>query len=56
MNNIVMLQKDKNGNIYCQELNQKGIEYVKAENDEEYWDEGGTIVLDELEEILERMI
>jgi hypothetical protein len=61
MKNIVTLQKDEEGNIYCQEISEEGLKLIKRINDGEikdtgYWDKGGTILLDELEEILDKEI
>ena len=57
MKNIVMLYKDEDDNIYCQQITQKGKEYVEAdEPDHGMWEDGGTITIDELEEILDREI
>jgi hypothetical protein len=58
MKNVVMLHKGKDGNIYCKEITKKGIEYVETfeGEDPDYWDEGGTILLEELEEILDKEI
>jgi hypothetical protein len=57
MKNIVILQKDEDGNIYCQQITQKGIDFINEENEDlGYWEEGGTILLSELEEILDREI
>ena len=57
MNNMIVLQKNEDGNIYCQQITQKGKKYVEGtEKDEEYWEEGGTILLDEIEEILNRKV
>lgn len=53
MNNMVILQKDDDGNIYCRQLNEKGITYAKSDNEDDgMWEEGGTITLEELDEIL----
>ena len=58
MKNVVILQKLEDGDIYCQQINKKGIEYMTDHKEEEevYWEEGGTILLDELDEILDREI
>lgn len=57
MKNIVMLYKDEDDHIYCQQITQKGKEYVEADNDDhEMWEDGGTITIDDLEEILDRDI
>lgn len=57
MKNVVILQKDDNGKIYCQQITKKGIEYMKETDvDNGYWEDGGTILLDELEEILDKEI
>jgi len=57
MKNIVVLQKQNDGTIICQQITKKGIDYINDDKEEGgYWEEGGTIVLDELEEILDREI
>jgi len=57
MKNIVMLQKDENGDIYCQEISKKGLKYMEdVEDDLSFWSEGGVILLKELEEILDKEI
>lgn len=64
MKNIVMLQKDEDGNIYCREISACGLRYIDAylnyniedKDDNGYWKEGGTILLKELEEILNKEI
>lgn len=58
MKNIVLLQKDEDGHIECQQITPAGIKYMEdnAEIEDEYWDEGGTILLEELEEILDKEI
>jgi hypothetical protein len=58
MKNIVMLYKNKDGNIYCQQISEDGKNYVLENKGEEerYWEEGGTITIDELEEILDKEI
>lgn len=56
MKNIVVLQKDDDGNIHCKQISEKGREYIKVYEDQGMWEEGGTILLDELDEILDREI
>jgi hypothetical protein len=57
MKNIVTLQKDEDGNIYCKQLSKTGKKYVQdTTEDPGFWDEGGTILLEELEEILDKEI
>lgn len=58
MKNIVLLYKTDDGNIYCQQVSEFGKKYILENQDEEqvYWEEGGTITLDELEEILDKEI
>jgi len=54
---MVVLQKDENGKIYCTQISEKGVLYYNdGNNDEGYWEEGGTILLEELEEILDREV
>jgi len=55
MKSLVILYKDEEGLIYCHKLSKKGVAFYLDENsvDDGYWEEGGTIVLDELEEILD---
>lgn len=58
MNNIIVLYKDENGDIYCHELTEKGAaaSELNSIEDDGYWKEGGTILLDEIEEILNKEI
>lgn len=60
MKNIIVLQKNEDGDIYCQEITKKGVDFVNGDYDglwiEDCWDEGGTILLSELEEILDKEI
>lgn len=56
MKNMVVLQKDDNGDIYCWAISKNGIEELKKEENNDVWDGGGTILLDELEEILDKEI
>jgi len=57
MKNIVVLQKNEHGDIECQQITEKGQQFMlDGLEDEGHWDEGGTILLDELEEILDRDI
>lgn len=57
MNNMVVLQKTEDGTIYCQQIAEKGIEWINDGGvDEGMWENGGTITLDELEEILDKKI
>lgn len=58
MKNMVVLYQTDDGEIYCKQLTKKGIEYVTEvgydEDPDGYWEEGGTIFLDELVEILDK--
>jgi hypothetical protein len=56
MQNMVVLYKLDDGTIYCKQLTEKGLEYMNEDTIEDlgYWEEGGTITLDELEEILDK--
>lgn len=59
MNNMILLQKNEDGKIYCKAITQKGKEYhldITAEHDSGMWEKGGTILLEELEEILNKEI
>ncbi len=56
MKNMIVLQKLDDGSIYCQQITEKGKEFIKVYEDQGMWEEGGTIVLDELYEILDREI
>lgn len=63
MKNMILLQKKNGENIYCRQISKKGIEFIKnseKSSDEmdynAFWEKGGTILLDELEEILDREI
>ena len=55
MKNVVVLYKDEDELIYCHKLSKKGVAFYLDETsvDDGYWEEGGTIVLSELEEILD---
>ena len=55
MKSVVVLYKDEDGLIYCHKLSKKGVAFYMNEDsvDDGYWQEGGTIVLSELEEILD---
>ena len=56
MKNIAMLYKTEDG-LYCQQITKKGKQYIDEKTkDEVYWDKGGTITLDELDEILDREV
>lgn len=58
MKNMVVLQKNEDGNIYCYGITDKGVDFFNSplEDDKGYWDDGGTILLEELEEILDREV
>ncbi len=57
MKNIITLQKDGDGNIYCSQVTEAGKEYAKLQKESSgYWENGGTITLDEIEEILDKDI
>lgn len=60
MNNMILLQKKEDGTIFCSQITEKGKEYVEifddAGIDKGYWEDGGTITLDEIDEILNREI
>lgn len=58
MKNVVVLYKNDEDQIVCRQLSATGIALRKAGGNEgeEYWEEGGTILLDELEEILDKEI
>jgi len=59
MKNVVTLQINEDGDIYCQQITKKGKEFLKTkneDNDNGYWEPGGVIILEELEEILKKEI
>ena len=57
MKNIVFLQKNKDGSIYCSQLTQDGKHYIENNKEKNnYWEQGRTILLDELNEILDKEI
>lgn len=59
MRNMVILYKDDDNMFFCRQLSPEGIDAVKASafsRGENYWEDGGTILLDELEEILDKEI
>lgn len=55
MKSVVVLYKDEDGLLYCHKLSKKGVDFYLDESsvDDGYWEEGGTIALNELEEILD---
>lgn len=62
MNNMVVLQK-VDGKLYCRQITLKGINAIdndvfsdKVFENQGYWEDGGTILLEELEEILDREV
>lgn len=55
MNNVIVLYKDEDGDVCCHEITKKGASAAALE-DEGYWKEGETILLDEIEEILNREV
>jgi hypothetical protein len=57
MRNMVVLQKNDDGSVHCRQLSEEGIVHAKStESTDDMWEEGGTILLDELEEILDREV
>lgn len=58
MRNVVVLYKNEDDQIVCRQLSEAGIAHRKSgkTEGEDYWEEGGTILLDELEEILDKEI
>jgi len=58
MKNIIILKKDENGNIFCRQITLKGKELTekRAFVKDNYWETGGTILLDEINEILDKEI
>lgn len=57
MKNIIALQKDEDGNIYCRQVTEAGKEYMRLQKENSgYWENGGTITLDEIEKILDKDI
>jgi hypothetical protein len=58
MKNMVVLYYNQMGELYCQQISEKGKEVLSAKfhEDNKYWDEGGVIEFDELEEILNKDI
>ena len=57
MKNMICLQKNDEGQIECWELSQKGVDHVSSEEgekDREMWNDGGTVTLDEIDEILDK--
>ena len=59
MKNMIVLQIDDDDNLYCHQLTDEGVEFVRENGEDQvtrspYWEEGGTIVLDELMEILNK--
>jgi hypothetical protein len=58
MKNMVVLQKNKEGQIHCKQISEVGKEFHLDSDGEttDMWEDGGTILLDELEEILDREV
>jgi len=63
MKNMVVLQKLKDGSIYCRQITELGKRYSEdalyddsATVSEGYWEKGGTVLLEELGEILDKEI
>lgn len=58
MKTFVLLQKQDDGTIHCRTLSEEGNKYIHSEGyDElEHWESGGTILIDELDEILDQEI
>jgi len=59
MKNIIVLQKQANGTIYCAEISEEGVKHMEEALEEGcedplYWKEGGTITIEEIEEILDK--
>lgn len=58
--NMVVLFKTSDGQIYCKQITPEGLEAIGGNFDKEsefediYWEAGGTITLDELDEILSK--
>ncbi len=56
MKNLIMLYKTDDGEIYCQEISKKGVEYVETDNSGDYWEEGVVITLDKIEALLDKEV
>lgn len=59
MKNMVVLYKNDDGDLHCRQLTEEGRRHVRAERVEGgtvYWEDGGTVLPEELEEILNREI
>ena len=61
MNNVVILYKEEDGSLFCKQITKEGIKYMREAEDSGaaepfYWEEGGTILFEELEEILDKEI
>lgn len=56
MQNVVILQKDEDGALYCRQITEEGLKFMgdQEEEDYTYWEPGGTILLEELMEILDK--
>lgn len=58
MKNMIVLQKDEDGKIYCKQISEEGKAFHLDDDsvDGGMWDEGGVILLEELEEILDKEV
>lgn len=57
MKNIIVLQKQEDGTLYCSQITKTGIESMKEEGENPgFWDDGGSITFEEIEEILNKDI
>ncbi len=58
MKNMILLQKTEDGELYCREISQKGIEYYldlkDDDQDEAYWELGQRVWISEIEKILDK--
>lgn len=56
MKNMVVLFKTEDGKLYCKQATKAGLQYSEDSyegDSSEWWEEGGTILLEELMEILD---
>lgn len=62
MNNVVVLYKTEEGYLYCRQITEEGKKFLEmmeagvTTDGPSYWEDGGTILLEELMEILDREI
>lgn len=56
MKAIIMLQKLEDGTIYCRRVAPEYNVNISDCGESPYWEDGGTVVLEEIEELLDKEI